>query len=57
MAYCLGQTKDPTAVPILIDVLENLQMEPIARHEAGEALGAIGDKKVSFPLNLFIYLI
>jgi len=46
VAYCLGQMRDPAAVPILSDVLQDLKQEPIVRHEAGEALGAIGDTSV-----------
>lgn len=42
LAYCLGQMVDPYAVPQLIDVLEDVEQEPMVRHEAGEALGAIG---------------
>merc|ERR1711977_660859 len=37
LAYCLGQTKDLAAV------LENKDEDPMCRHEAAEALGAIGD--------------
>ncbi|KAJ1353166.1 Dohh-1p, partial [Parelaphostrongylus tenuis] len=43
LAYCLGQTQNKTAIPILIDVLRDHKQEPIVRHEAAEALGAIGD--------------
>ena len=46
VAYCLGQMKDPKAVPVLSKVLQDLNQEPIVRHEAGEALGAIGDISV-----------
>lgn len=46
LAYCLGQMKDVTAIPILINVLEDATQEPMVRHEAGEALGAIGDEQV-----------
>ncbi|XP_028966718.1 deoxyhypusine hydroxylase [Galendromus occidentalis] len=42
LAYCLGQTRDPKAIPTLVKVLADANMEAIARHEAGEALGAIG---------------
>lgn len=41
-AYCLGQMQDPTAIELLIQVLENKTEDPMVRHEAGEALGAIG---------------
>lgn len=46
LAYCLGQMQDERAVSHLIKVLENLDQEPIVRHEAAEALGAIGSPKV-----------
>ncbi|EZA50929.1 Deoxyhypusine hydroxylase [Ooceraea biroi] len=38
--------RDPAAIKILTGVLEDLKQEPIVRHEAGEALGAIGDPSV-----------
>ncbi|XP_013383224.1 deoxyhypusine hydroxylase [Lingula anatina] len=41
-AYCLGQMQDAMAISTLIQVLENVNEDPIVRHEAGEALGAIG---------------
>ncbi|CAG9786287.1 unnamed protein product [Diatraea saccharalis] len=43
LAYCLGQMQDKNAIPVLRSVLEDKQQDPIVRHEAGEALGAIGD--------------
>ncbi|XP_013913214.1 PREDICTED: deoxyhypusine hydroxylase [Thamnophis sirtalis] len=46
LAYCLGQMQDERAIPVLIDVLQNTCQEPMVRHEAGEALGAIGNPKV-----------
>lgn len=46
LAYCLGQMKDVRAIPILEEVLKDSSQEPMVRHEAGEALGAIGDPKV-----------
>ncbi|GAB1600460.1 deoxyhypusine hydroxylase-like [Argonauta hians] len=42
LAYCLGQMQDDYAVSILTEVLEDENQEVIVRHEAGEALGAIG---------------
>ncbi|CAG9860279.1 unnamed protein product [Phyllotreta striolata] len=42
LAYCLGQMQDPRANSILIGILEDTKQEPMVRHEAGEALGAIG---------------
>ena len=39
--YCLGQMQDVSAIPVLINLLEDLNQQPIVRHEAGEALGTI----------------
>ncbi|XP_069505551.1 deoxyhypusine hydroxylase [Ambystoma mexicanum] len=41
-AYCLGQMMDRQAEPALKAVLKDRGQEPMVRHEAGEALGAIG---------------
>ncbi|KAM6168815.1 deoxyhypusine hydroxylase isoform 1-T2 [Erethizon dorsatum] len=46
LAYCLGQMQDPRAIPVLVDVLRDTRQEPMVRHEAGEALGAIGNPEV-----------
>ncbi|NXK22930.1 DOHH hydroxylase, partial [Arenaria interpres] len=46
LAYCLGQMQDEAAIPVLIQVLEDTSQEPMVRHEAGEALGAIGNPSV-----------
>ncbi|KAM4707443.1 deoxyhypusine hydroxylase [Discoglossus pictus] len=46
LAYCLGQMRERTAVAVLSTVLRDRAQEPMVRHEAGEALGAIGDPKV-----------
>ena len=43
LAYVLGQIQDPHAVPVLSAVLANTAEEPMVRHEAAEALGAIGE--------------
>ncbi|GKT61882.1 deoxyhypusine hydroxylase [Colletotrichum tofieldiae] len=43
LAYCLGQTGNLVAVPFLRDVLRDLKEDPMCRHEAAEALGALGD--------------
>nr|NVI76093.1 nero [Cucujiformia] len=43
--YCFGQMQDEDAVDILISVLEDEKQEPMVRHEAAEALGAIGSAK------------
>ena len=52
-AYCLGQMQDPAAIPVLTRVLEDTKQEPMVRHEAGEALGAIGDTSVCDILHEF----
>ena len=43
LAYCLGQTKNLEAVPYLRKVLEDRGEDSMCRHEAAEALGALGD--------------
>lgn len=35
LAYCLGQMRDDSAIPYLIDVLKDQNQEPMVRHEAG----------------------
>ncbi|GME21874.1 putative heat repeat protein [Neofusicoccum parvum] len=42
LAYCLGQSRNPHAVPYLRQVLEDKQEDAMCRHEAAEALGALG---------------
>ena len=42
LAYCLGQTKTDAAVEPLRQVLADLHEDPMCRHEAAEALGALG---------------
>jgi HEAT repeat protein len=49
LAYCLGQTGKLEAAPYLRDVLKDAKEDPMCRHEAAEALGALGD-----PSNLDI---
>jgi len=44
LAYCLGQMGDSYAAPILRRVLADEKQEPMVRHEAGEALGALGNR-------------
>ncbi|KAG1802486.1 armadillo-type protein [Suillus variegatus] len=41
LAYCLGQMRLVSALPVLQKVLENLDEDPMVRHEAAEAIGAI----------------
>lgn len=44
LAYCLGQMQDLCAIPILTKVLENKSEAAIVRHEAAEAIGALGSE-------------
>ncbi|RDI76291.1 Uncharacterized protein Vi05172_g13715 [Venturia inaequalis] len=44
VAYCLGQTRNLAAVPTLQAVLRDLREDAMVRHEAAEALGALGDR-------------
>lgn len=43
LAYCLGQSGNLAAAIPLRKVLEDLDEDPMCRHEAAEALGALGD--------------
>lgn len=42
LAYCLGQSGNLAAAAPLCKVLGNLDEDPMCRHEAAEALGALG---------------
>jgi deoxyhypusine monooxygenase len=53
LAYCLGQKQDIRAIPHLLKVLEDDNQAIIARHEAAEALGAIGSPDVIPTLEKF----
>ncbi len=44
IAYVMGQMQDSRAVPHLIDRLRDMDEDVMVRHEAAEALGAIGDR-------------
>ncbi|EDW16660.1 deoxyhypusine hydroxylase [Drosophila mojavensis] len=46
LAYCLGQMQDTQAIETLTKVLQDTSQEPMVRHEAAEALGAIGHPDV-----------
>ncbi|KAG9315811.1 deoxyhypusine hydroxylase [Chiua virens] len=41
LAYCLGQMKKTSALPVLESVLRKADEDPMVRHEAAEAIGAI----------------
>ncbi|KAF2703336.1 deoxyhypusine hydroxylase-like protein [Pleomassaria siparia CBS 279.74] len=49
LAYCLGQSRHDAAVAPLRQVLQDKDEDSMCRHEAAEALGALGDKD-SLPL-------
>ena len=53
-AYCLGQIQNPTAVNVLKSVLADSSQEAMVRHEAGEALGAIGHASLADFLQQYV---
>ena len=53
IAYVLGQMQDDNAVPHLIERLEDLEEDVMVRHEAAEALGAIGNRIAMSTLEKF----
>lgn len=53
IAYVLGQMQDDNAVPCLISRLEDLGEDVMVRHEAAEALGAIGNRVAMTTLQKF----
>ena len=53
IAYVLGQMQNPHAIPSLIDRLSDLSEDVMVRHEAAEALGAIGDMEAMDTLREF----
>ena len=53
IAYVMGQMQNPVAVPYLIDRLSDMDEDPMVRHEAAEALGAIGDPSAVETLKRF----
>ena len=54
IAYVMGQMQDPAAVPHLINRLEDHGEDLMVRHEAAEALGAIGDRAALATLEKFV---
>lgn len=54
IAYVMGQMQDPAAVPHLINRLEDRGEDLMVRHEAAEALGAIGDRTALATLEKFV---
>ncbi len=55
IAYVMGQMQDSHAVHHLIERLEDKDEDVMVRHEAAEALGAIGDRKALETLERFRY--
>tara|TARA_B100001167_G_scaffold136896_1_gene86606 strand:+ start:922 stop:1407 length:486 start_codon:yes stop_codon:yes gene_type:complete len=53
IAYVMGQMQNPVAVPYLTDRLSDMDEDPMVRHEAAEALGAIGDLSAVKTLERF----
>ena len=53
-AYCLGQIQDPQALPALKRVLQDTSEDAMVRHEAGEAIGAIGEQSMCVFLEQFV---
>ncbi|MEC7744226.1 MAG: HEAT repeat domain-containing protein [Candidatus Thermoplasmatota archaeon] len=53
IAYVMGQMQDSHAVPHLIERLRDMEEDVMVRHEAAEALGAIGDRKALGVLEEF----
>ena len=54
IAYVMGQMQDAHAVPYLIERLEDKEEDLMVRHEAAEALGAIGDRVAMTTLERFV---
>ncbi|KFD52828.1 hypothetical protein M513_06319, partial [Trichuris suis] len=54
LAYCLGQMRNVYALNALIEVLSDENQAAIVRHEAAEAIGAIGDPVGSKVLEKYL---
>ena len=54
IAYVMGQMQDSHAVSHLIERLEDREEDLMVRHEAAEALGAIGDRTAIDVLERFV---
>ncbi|KIY68017.1 Deoxyhypusine hydroxylase [Cylindrobasidium torrendii FP15055 ss-10] len=55
LAYCLGQSRKPSVLPYLQDVLANVKEDPMVRHEAAEAMGAIGEMESIHFLEKYLH--
>ena len=54
IAYVMGQMQDSYAVPCLIERLNDHDEDLMVRHEAAEALGAIGDRDAMHTLRRYV---
>lgn len=54
LAYVLGQMQNSVCLPTLIERLEDDNEHVMVRHEAAEAMGAIGDRSVIPILEKFV---
>ncbi len=54
LAYVLGQMQMEVALPALVDRLSDVDEHVMVRHEAAEALGAIGDLSAKPILERFL---
>ena len=54
LAYVLGQMQNNVALPTLIERLSDLEEHVMVRHEAAEAMGAIGDHSAKPMLERFV---
>ena len=54
LAYVLGQMQMDEALPTLTRILSNHEEHVMVRHEAAEAMGAIGDRSVIPSLQKFV---
>ncbi|MES1919504.1 hypothetical protein MHBO_001324 [Bonamia ostreae] len=54
IAYVMGQMQNKYAIPFLNNILRNTENDSITRHEAGEALAAIGDPASILILSKFV---
>lgn len=54
LAYVLGQMQNPRALPTLWERLEDEEEHVMVRHEAAEAMGAIGDGRSRPVLERFL---
>ena len=54
IAYVLGQMQNPVALPALVERLEDNDEHVMVRHEAAEAMGAIGDKSIIPSLENYV---